>query len=47
MAQQNVVNPVFKKILLAETERKHVKSFNDKLDEIISTSNQPIILLMM
>ena len=34
MAQQNVVNPVFKKILLAETERKHVKSFNDKLDEI-------------
>ena len=34
MAQQNVVNPVFRKILLAETERKHVKSFNDKLDEI-------------
>jgi len=34
MAQQNVVNPVFKKILLAETERKQVNSFHDKLDEI-------------
>ena len=34
MAQENVVNPVFKKILLAETENNSKKIFRNKLNEV-------------
>ena len=34
MAQENVVDPVFKRILLAETENNNKKSFRNKLNEV-------------
>ena len=34
MAQENVVDPVFKKILLAETEENNKKGFRNQLDEV-------------
>lgn len=34
MAQENVVNPVFKRILLAETEQSNKKIFKEQLDEV-------------
>ena len=34
MAQENVVNPVFKKILLAETNQDNNKDFRKKLSEV-------------
>jgi len=34
MAQENVVDPVFKKILLAETEKNNKNSFRNQLDEV-------------
>ena len=34
MAQENVVNPVFKKILLAETNQDNNKVFRKKLSEV-------------
>lgn len=34
MAQENVVNPVFKKILLAETNQDNIKDFRKKLSEV-------------
>lgn len=34
MAQENVVDPVFKRILLAETENNNKKSFRNKLNDV-------------